>query len=269
MSNIDISVIIPSYQPMDYLFECLNSLKRQSYQKEFFEILIILNGEKEPFYSRINMYIKSEFQGYNIKLYYTDKKGVSNARNMGIDQSNGRYIAFIDDDDLISENYLLRIYDIAKTNVMPLSYLKEFNNAISDNIASRITDSYERNMNKKLSVLKARSFFSIVFCKLIDKNIISNRRFDIRFQNGEDTLFMFCISDKIKNIQLTNKDAIYYYRRSRNDSLSKKKRDFKKNFTNCFLLIFSYMHYYLKNPLSYNFIFTISRILACFRLIWS
>ena len=52
-----ISVIIPTYKPKEYIWECLDSLKSQTFDKKEFEIILILNGCKEPYYSEIDKYI--------------------------------------------------------------------------------------------------------------------------------------------------------------------------------------------------------------------
>lgn len=44
-----ISIIIPTYQPKSYIFECFNSLVNQSCSKNYFEFIIVLNGDKEPY----------------------------------------------------------------------------------------------------------------------------------------------------------------------------------------------------------------------------
>jgi hypothetical protein len=71
-------------------------------------------------------------------------------------------------------------------------------------------------IGKKISILNVKRSFSTGWAKLIDRDIISNKRFDTRFQNGEDSLFMFSISNKIKKVQLSGKDSVYY-RRVRKD----------------------------------------------------
>jgi glycosyltransferase involved in cell wall biosynthesis len=264
MDKYSISVVIPTYNPQEYLYECLSSIKKQTFQIKLFEILIILNGKKEPWFRNIEKYIVDNFSGYNISLIYTDVKGVSNARNIGIENANGKYIAFIDDDDLVSERYLEAMYDIAQHNIMPLSYLKAFKNDISNEIDDYITKLYEKNISRKIDILNTRSYFSVPYCKLIDKDIIANRRFDKRFQTTEDGLFMFAISDKINNIQFTDRSAIYY-RRVREHSLSTTKTPFLSTTKNYLLTIIAFTIIYIKHPQKYNFFFYISRILATVR----
>jgi glycosyltransferase involved in cell wall biosynthesis len=138
----------------------------------------------------------------NVVLIYTEEACVSNARNIGIKQSKGDFLCFIDDDDIVSENYLLKMYSIAIKDILPLSYIKNFRKTIMDNEDSYITKLYERNINKEIKLSNTRSFFSVPYCKLIRKNTIGNEVFNKKFQNGEDSLFMFAISDRIKKLNL-------------------------------------------------------------------
>lgn len=101
-----ISVIIPTYKPQDYLWECLDSLVAQTFPKEDFEVILVLNGCHEPWNSTIREYIDTRMQGMNVNYMHTNQGGVSNARNIALDKVKGEYITFIDDDDLISPTYL-------------------------------------------------------------------------------------------------------------------------------------------------------------------
>ena len=95
--------------------------------------------------------------------------------------------------------------------------------------------------------------------KLIPMTFIQDRRFDMRFKNGEDTLFMFLISDRIKNIRFSSKNAVYY-RRNREGSAVNVKRKFSEVCYSNLLQIVTYVSYYIKNPTGYSFSFFISRI---------
>ncbi|MDR2407966.1 MAG: glycosyltransferase [Bacteroidales bacterium] len=260
----EISIIIPTHHPQEYIYECLLSIKNQILTKELFEILIILNGEKEPYYRNIKKYIYTEFFDYNISLFYTKIKGVSNARNIGLEHSKGRYITFIDDDDVVSSHYLLMMYNVAKRDILPLTYIKVFDNDIATAKDYYFTNIYNKRMHRRLSLLNVRSYFSFSYCKMIDKDIIGGRRFNTNFQNGEDGLFMFLISDKIKDIEFTGKEAVYY-RRIRNGSLVTKKRSIMSVIKNSYFLIITYSKIYLKTPYKYHFFFYFTRVLATFK----
>ena len=110
----EISVIIPTYKPQDYLWQCLESLERQTVSKTLYEVVIILNGCKEPYYSNISNHLKDYTM--DVRLLQTDEAGVSYARNIGIENAQGKYVTFVDDDDWVSLDYLSELYRCAPTN---------------------------------------------------------------------------------------------------------------------------------------------------------
>ena len=105
-----ISVIIPTYKPQAYLWECLDSLVAQTFPKEDFEIVLVLNGCTEPWKSQIQEYIDAKMKGMNVKFIHTEQGGVSNARNIALDAAQGEYVTFIDDDDYVSKTFLASSY---------------------------------------------------------------------------------------------------------------------------------------------------------------
>jgi glycosyltransferase involved in cell wall biosynthesis len=253
----EISIIIPTYKPESYFHECLVSVKDQSISCQLYEILIILNGIREPYFQNIEKMIKEVFsEDNNVKLYYSEIKGVSNARNIGLDKASGKFITFIDDDDFVSRDYLLEMYNIALCGIMPLTNSRRFKNAITENMYGRTNELFTKMQSKKLNLLNVSSYFSIPYLKLIDKEIIGNRRYDTRINKGEDGLFMFLISDKIKELQFTRGNAIYY-RRVRDNSLGSQNAGFVKTL----LLISLFFTYYFRQPLKYNFFFLCSYII--------
>ena len=84
MIMIHISVIIPTYKPQAYLWECLDSMVAQTFPKVEFEVILVLNGCSEPWKSEIEDYITRKMQGMHIQFLHTEQGGVSNARNMRI-----------------------------------------------------------------------------------------------------------------------------------------------------------------------------------------
>ena len=100
-----VSVIIPTYSPGEYIYNCLTSIVNQTLLSADYEVLVILNGPKAPFYSQLEEFIASHPECH-FRLMYSDVASVSNARNIGLDKAKGEYIAFIDDDDIISPYYL-------------------------------------------------------------------------------------------------------------------------------------------------------------------
>lgn len=255
-----VSVIIPSYKPDVWIYKCLDSLVKQTMDKSEYEIIIILNGCNEPYKSDLDYYIKTYMKGVDVKFIQLDQAGVSNARNIGISNSNGEYIAFIDDDDYVSTDYLKGLYDVASPFCVSLSDAVSFNDEddkINYDYSHHVI--YEKFKNKKKNkIFHVRKFFNGPCMKLIHRNIIGERTFDVNFKNGEDNLFMFLISDRIKEVKFANYNTIYY-RRIREGSAINIKRKKNSIINNCFKLMISNTKYYVKNITEYNFFFYLSR----------
>ena len=261
-----ITVIVPTYKPQAYLWECLDSIYNQTFNKSDYELILVLNGCNEPYNSQIKDWL-SEHKDLQVQFIQTDQGGVSNARNIAIDNARGGYVTFIGDDDLISTAYLKELYGKGIPDTVSLCYPYAFNDRdIEKQLPYSITKAYDyicKHKCKKLSSM-VRKFFSGPWMKLIPMSFIHDRRYDVRFKNGEDSLFMFLISDKIKKVAFTSKDAVYY-RRYRDNSAytrSKTKREIIANKTS---LIKAYISIYLRKPQKYSLLFFITRLLGTLR----
>lgn len=256
-----ISVLVPTYNPNDYIYECLDSLISQNLSKSEYEIILILNGSTYEAKKKIEDYIKQS-KISNLRLVETEIKGVSNARNMGLDIAVGNMIAFVDDDDILSDNYLSDLLYYATENAIVVSNVYGFVDDIKECKKDYITNALTRKRNNE-SLFQMRSFLSSSCCKLIPRSIIGNKRFNTHFKVGEDALFMASISNKIHKVNIAN-NAVYY-RRLRTDSASRKQESLWKIFSNSCLLSWNYLLIYLSNPFSYNLLFFLTRFVAPFK----
>lgn len=255
-----VSVIIPSYKPKTYIEECLESLFKQTFNNKDFEIIIILNGCDEPYRSDIQSYIARNNNGIATHLLQTPVAGVSNARNIGLDMAKGEYICFIDDDDYVSPTYLTELYESSLDGSTPICYTLGLNDSTGEISPYYVTRVYDNNYGKGLrKITSVRSYFSSSCFKLIRRDIIGNRRFDTNLANGEDSLFMFEVSDKIRYISLASRNAIYF-RRFRDGSAITNAN--KLSLRHCAYMIARYTNAYMTNPCGYNLYFYISRLIA-------
>lgn len=260
---MEISVIIPTFRPQNYLWECLDSLAAQTISKDKFEVVIVLNGDKKPYLEQIKSYIGKNATKCCFRLLYSDKSGVSQARNVGLDNANGRYVAFIDDDDKISPSYLQELYDKADSQTIVLSNTFNFHDYKPlELIPSRPTQLHEAlSPGGRTGLNESRRFFFTVWMKLIPMEMIGKRRFNTSFAIGEDSIFMFCISDKIRYTDFTSSEAIYY-RRLRNDSAmgkDKGKRRWKRIW-NDIRIICAYTGIYVLGLRRYSLFFYLTRV---------
>ena len=203
-----ISVIVPTYKPQAYLWKCLDSIYDQTFPKEEYELLLVLNGCCDPYRTQIKEWI-SRHGDMQVNFIQTDESGVSNARNIALDNAKGLYVTFIDDDDFVSQDYLKELYKKATPDTIALCYPYAFQDGnIKNQLSYAITHQYEDVACKgRLSYPRARKYFSGPWMKLIPMTFIHGRRFDVRFKNGEDSLFMFLISDKFDKISFTSQKS--------------------------------------------------------------
>ena len=257
-----ISVIVPTYKPKAYLWECLDSLVAQTFTKDDFEVLLVLNGCSEPYKSKIEAYIAKYKDIINIRFTQTETPGVSNARNIALDNATGDYITFIDDDDYVSPCYLEELYAKASPSTISLCSPYAFNDESPEiQLPYGITDAYEYCTEKGCNKIacRVRKYFSGPSMKLIPIDFIQDRRFDIRFKNGEDSIFMFLISDKFKKMAFTSKKAVYY-RRFREGSAVTTKRPKKEEILNSLKCMNEYTKIFFRG--GYSLYFYMSRIIA-------
>lgn len=102
-----ISLVIPVYNVEKYIDDCIKSCLEQNIQDEDYEIIIINDGTKDKSMDKVDIYYK-QYPNL-IKIYNQENKGLSAARNLGLNMANGDYIWFIDSDDWIRTNCLTEI----------------------------------------------------------------------------------------------------------------------------------------------------------------
>lgn len=250
-----VSVIVPSYRPQSYTLECLDSLRNQTLPQEDYEVIVILNGEREPY----EMFLRKAMPG-NGRLLYSPVASACSSRNMGIDNARGEYLCFIDDDDKVSPTYLEELLKVARPEVIAASNSLSLypDGHLEPNPYSR---EYQRHVTKGTRPFYLpKKIFSIPWMKMIHRDIIGGRRFNNAFPSGQDVLLMFEISDRMDKVQFTASPEAIYYRRKREDSLHV--MSLSRRISKYSRLAWAYTRLYFRHPLSYNFYFYVTRLLA-------
>lgn len=256
----EISIIIPTYAPGELLWTCLDSLEQQTLGKNAYEVCLVLNGDEEPYFDKIKEHLKN----YKMKVHliYSEHKGVSFARNMGIEFAKGKYLTFIDDDDLVSPNYLDQLSKNSCDNGITVANMIAFRGQVENVADHYLSSAYQRyDVGKKKNVFRHRSLLSSACCKLIPRQLIGDIRFRTNLSHGEDSFFMFMVSAGIKQINVTPPSAIYYIRK-RDDSSSRSKENRRKKQKMEIKLFYFYTKEYFSHIKKYNLLFYVSRIVA-------
>jgi glycosyltransferase involved in cell wall biosynthesis len=257
----DVAIIIPTYKPGSYVEDCLTSINNQTIDKALLRVLLVLNGPKEPYYSKL-CELKNKYSRFNISLLYNEECGVSKARNIGIERAlSSKYFIFIDDDDYLSPSYVNDLYntiEIRNSDVVQSNFKQRKAGYVTDDYISK---AYKKQFNKRFSFITHRSFFSSVCGKIFKNSTLGNIRFREDITMGEDSIFMFAISKNVKKFCLAGEKCVYY-RNVRLGSASLSKRGLLKIFQDYKLNFLAFSNIYFREPINYNFLFYMSRLMA-------
>ena len=105
-----ISVIIPVYNGRKYIINCLNSLEKQTHKN--IEIILINDGSTDDTETVIQNYMDKS--SLTIQYFSQSNHGQAYTRNFGTKKATGEYIAYIDSDDYLDPDYLLKLYETAE-----------------------------------------------------------------------------------------------------------------------------------------------------------
>lgn len=238
-SNPKISIIVPVYNVEQYLPRCIDSILNQSFAD--FELLLIDDGSKDKSGAICDEYTAKDSR---IRVFHKENGGVSSARNLGLDNSKGDYITFVDADDYLLPNTIKSKtidgnYDLILLRRIPKSYFTH----------------YKRNLEcSKISGYKIiNAFYYEIWGRIYRKNIIDNIRFKTSLAIGEDLEFVIKVLDNVKSLKISVETGGYYYYNNEN-SVMHNSEDVDKD---CSTLISEIHNYYLNNPNSLTAMFTL------------
>lgn len=105
-----VSIIIPAYNVESYIEETILSVKNQTLSN--WELIVVDDGSTDNTYSVICKAVDSIRQ--NVTILQQENRGLSAARNAGMEKASGMYIYFLDSDDRLTKNALSVLYTLAK-----------------------------------------------------------------------------------------------------------------------------------------------------------
>lgn len=103
-----LSIIVPAYNAEKYLADCLNSILASTYRN--FEILLIDDGSVDGTGEICDRFQRENTQ---IKVFHTENRGLPSARNLGLENADGQFVAFVDADDLVTDMMYAQMISMA------------------------------------------------------------------------------------------------------------------------------------------------------------
>lgn len=210
-----ISVIVPVYNTEKYLVKCIDSIINQTFRD--IEIICVDDCSTD---NSLNILKKYEAEDSRVKVIHLNKnKSQGGARNAGLNIAQGKYIAFIDSDDYIEENYLEKMYDKAEkfccdlivTNVVNI--VEEQENSKQLELKKTLDLGYEKYE-------RCTGFYNFDFyeghlrigcvAKLFRKSVIEE--YKMRFPENiihEDDAFYWFYTPFVKNLYYIN-EPLYF-----------------------------------------------------------
>lgn len=184
-----LSIIIPTYNRNEKLIKLLQALQLQ--MQDGVEVIVVDDHSDKPF--------KLEFPNWLKYIYLEENSGgASKPRNVGLDLAQGKYITFIDSDDMVKPHYIKTI--LAKTK-------EEWDYCYF---------SWECNTHKVIIRNEPPSWNCCVWNCIYKKELIGNTRFRLDLKIAEDYYF----NEAVKKGKRANiLDILYYYEEFSPDSL--------------------------------------------------
>lgn len=226
-----VSIIVPVYNtPRKYLAQSLDSISKQSYEN--IEIILVDDGSDEGTANFCDSYVKKH-DGW--RVIHQVNSGASTARNVGLSQATGRYVQFIDSDDVLDPHITERLlgnFEDSEVDIALCRYYT-FENTIVDAVEGepfKYTGVWKADLRPdSIFTTTSPSIWKMMF--RMDFLKANNLRFDKSLVRGEDLLFG-CQALAMSNKVATVNDVLYYYRVNTNSSVvSNKNPDFLTTFS--------------------------------------
>lgn len=220
-NNKTLSIVVPVYNSEKYLEKCLDTIINQTYKN--LEIILVDDGSSDNSKEIIKEYMKKDPRIIGL---FQENKGVSTARNLGIKNSTGDYITFVDSDDWLELNMYDQIIQNAIESICDIvlySYIREINSSTKLNEIlpfkseelldkDRIYNDLILNLISYEDETKESIMGAIWRCVFKSELIKSNNIcFDTEMYYAEDLLFCLNAFNQSSLISIINK-PFYHYR---------------------------------------------------------
>ena len=202
-----ITIVINVYNREKFIKKCLDSVINQTYKN--IEILIVNDGSTDN-----TLKICESYKDERIRIITTENKGLSLSRNVGIENSKGEYLYFVDSDDFIESDTIEYLYNLCKkynakfSSCVPLSIF-DYNFKVKNKKEEiKLLTSYE--MLKKVLIFEEMS--GTLWNKLLKKELFNEIRFEDRIT--DDIVVVYKLVLEAEKIVYSNQIKYYFLKHS-------------------------------------------------------
>lgn len=205
-----VSIIVPVYNMQCSVSACIDSILSQTYKD--FEVLLVDDGSSDASGRICDDYAEKDSR---VRVFHKANAGVSSARNVGLDNANGEWIAFVDSDDYIQENYLYYLVNSDLADLIIGSSIAINNdNPRTDTVLGSLKEGLYKTPSPIIQKYLSRTEFKVPWGKLFRRSLLSTLRFDVEMKVGEDVHFMlrflnYATSIRVLENNMPNSSYVY------------------------------------------------------------
>lgn len=209
-----VSVLIPVYNAEQYIVRCIDSILNQTYPD--LEVVLVNDGSTDNSGKICDEYAS---QDSRVRVFHKKNSGVSETRNVALDNAQGNYILFVDSDDYIEPNMVEVLVDNIKKNDCDIAmcgyYIQNGNNEVQANMKYKTI--YQTNEEVVKGLIKRfytgdNTGLNVLWNKLIRRDLYLKHkiRFNSNLKRAEDMWFVFDCLKCTERVRFINEPCYHY-----------------------------------------------------------
>ncbi|SJN53949.1 putative glycosyltransferase EpsJ [Vibrio ruber DSM 16370] len=222
---MEISIIIPAYNAAETLPETLQSIFASSPGDDgHFEVIVIDDGSSDTTQAQLEARFAPQLRTGSLCYHYQQNAGVSVARNTGLNLAQGRYITFVDADDAVQHDYLIRLCELIQqypdVDIFEFGY-QTFRHQVETVLGTgHVTHCRGLNSQPQAFEGAVSSFVWLVMCRLIKADVARRAAFPAGVKYCEDLMYLCAVYAQAQSCYASEL-ALYRYRIGETSAISR------------------------------------------------
>lgn len=203
-----VSVIVPVFNGAETLEQCVQSLCAQTYDN--LEILIIDDGSGDRTLALAKALSERDAR---VHLFATEHRGVSHARNTGLDHANGTYLCFLDADDTVPPEFVSTLVKALESSSAGLCFCGCYVDGDPYPVRNAGTPLLDREAALFLLFSQSDGYSFAVWNKIFRRDVVGDLRFDESLHYLEDGVFVCSYLLKTEQMMVLPEPLCNHFRR--------------------------------------------------------